>query len=30
MQKSKKTGIIGILITILVLTALVIFTNINT
>ena len=30
MQKSKKTGIIGILITILVLTALVILTNINT
>ena len=30
MQKSKKTGIIGVLITIIVLTALVIFTNINT
>ena len=30
MQKNKKTGIIGILITIIVLTALVIFTNINT
>ena len=30
MQKSKKTGTIGVLITIIVLTALVIFTNINT
>ena len=30
MQKSKKTGIIGVLITIIVLTTLVIFTNINT